>query len=556
VTSLHLGILLVCLAAAPDEPPRVAQLVAQLGSDDFDERERATQALAAVGKPALPALRRAAESHPDVEVRRRAAKLIQLIDPPAPPDPDAEDFARRLQEIHDVIAKNSLVRPSRRRLAELALRGLYRGQGEDLPDDLAARLKDEKASAEQLGAVLHDGYRQLAARCELDVNLAVNEAVSFALRDLDPHGRFGPAQFRCDIVRQFWSGIGVDLRLDPKTLEARVVTPLKDGPAYKAGLRAGDVITHVHNHKGPGPNNQGGATEPVPTAGERIDRVYAWLAGAEDSRVVLTVRREGADAPVLVGVVRGPAVRETVLGFRRKDDDSWDYFADPERKIGYARLTAFMRDTDKQLGAILTGLEKQGARGVVLDLRGCPGGLTNALGATAGLFLKRGSVYCTIAAESRDYEESVPGGAARYNLPVVCLVNDETASVAEVMAAALQDHRRAAVVGERTRGRASFQTVQTADPDEITLTYAVFLRPSGMKLDRIALPGHGDGEWGVTPDAGNVVRLAPAEKDALKEHLERHPVIARRDVPPKEPAFKDRQLERALEVLARDGKTK
>src|SRR6516162_4750370 len=99
MTSLHLGIVLVCLASAPDEPPRIAQLIARLGSDDFDERERATQALAAVGKPALAALRRAAAEHPDVEVRRRAARLVAALDPPGPSDPDAEEFARRLQEI-------------------------------------------------------------------------------------------------------------------------------------------------------------------------------------------------------------------------------------------------------------------------------------------------------------------------------------------------------------------------------------------------------------------------------------------------------------------------
>jgi carboxyl-terminal processing protease len=555
MTSLHLGIVLVCLASAPDEPPRIAQLIARLGSDDFDERERATQALAAVGKPALAALRRAAAEHPDVEVRRRAARLVAALDPPGPSDPDAEEFARRLQEIHDVIAKNSLVRPPPRRLAELALRGLYRAQGEDLPDDLAARLKDDKASAARLGAVLHDGYRQLAARCELDVNLAVNESVSFALRALDPHGRVGPAEFRCDFNQGGRTGIGVELRIDPKTLEPRVVTPLKDGPAYNAGLRAGDVITHVHRQNEPGPNNQAGAVEATPTAGERLDRVYAWLAGDNGSKVVLSVRRAGVEAPQLVGVVRGPSVRETVLGFRRKKDDSWDYLADAERKIGYVRLTAFTRTTDKQLGAILNGLEDQRARGVVIDLRDCPGGLISGAEAAAR-FLDGGVLFRVRPREGGDYVATVPDSKPRCTLPVVCLVNEETASAAELFAAALQDHRRAAVVGARTYGKGSLQNILNVDSYELALTTAVFIRPSGKKLDSIALSGHDADEWGVTPDAGNVVRLAPAEKDALKEHLERRTIIPRRDVPLKEPAFKDRQLERALEVLARANTTK
>jgi carboxyl-terminal processing protease len=503
MTALHLGVLVVCLAAAPDESPRVAQLV-----------------------------------------------------PPAPSDPDAEEFARRLQEIHDVIAKDSLVRPSPRRLAELALRGLYNGQGEDFPDDLAARLKNDKAPAAELGAVLHDGYRQLAARCELDVNLAVNESVSFALRALDPHGRVRPHVIECFLRDPHRVGIGVDLRLDPNPLEPRVVTPLLDGPAYDAGLRAGDVITHVHLHKEPGPNNQAGATEATPTAGERLDRVYAWLAGDNGSKVVLTVRRVGGEAPLLVGVVRGPAVRETVLGFRRKKDDSWDYFADAERKVGYVSLTAFARDTDKLLREILAALEKQGARGVVIDLRDCPGGLISGAEAMTSRFLDSGVLFRIRPSRGDDYVATGFAGKPRCTLPVVCLVNEGTASMAEVFAAALQDHRRAAVVGERTYGKGSLQYVQNIDGSELTLTTAVFLRPSGKKLDRIALPGHGTDEWGVTPDAGNVVRLSPAEKDALKEHLERRAIIPRRDVPMKEPAFKDRQLQRALEVLARDRKTK
>jgi carboxyl-terminal processing protease len=549
MTSLHLGLVLVCLAAAPDESPRIDQLIARLGSDDFGERERATQALAAVGRPALAALRRAAESHPDVEVRRRAAKLVDTLDPT---DPDADAFAERLQVIHKTIAEAAFVRPSSRRLAELALRGLYKGQGEDLPDDLAARLKHEAASGAELRAVLHDGYRQLAARCELDVGLAVSEAVSFTLRALDPHGRVGSSYFVCDLGGHDHVGIGVELRLDPKTREPRVVTPLKDGPAYNAGLRAGDVITHIRRPTESGPNNRAGGFETRPTAGETLEQVEAWLAGTNGTKVVLTVRRDGVDSPQLVGVVRGPAARETVLGWRRRKDDSWDYLTDPERKLGYVRLTTFTSATDKQLGAIFGELEKQGARGVVIDLRGCPGGLLEGAVAAAGRFLERGLVVRIRPRSGDDYDTTVPDGKPRCTLPVVCLVNEETASGAELLAAALQDHRRAAVVGERSRGKAGVQNILHIDGSELTLTTAVFLRPNGKKLDRIPLPGHDANEWGVTPDAGNAVRLSPEEEDALRAHLERRAIIPRRDVPVKEPAFKDRQLERALEVLTRE----
>jgi carboxyl-terminal processing protease len=159
----------------------------------------------------------------------------------------------------------------------------------------------------------------------------------------------------------------------------------------------------------------------------------------------------------------------------------------------------------------------------VLDLRFCEGG-----------------IVC---------KESKP----RTNLRIVCLVNGETSSAAEFFAAALQDNKHAVIVGERTRGKASAQSIECLSKQDYDLcfTTAIFLRPSGKKLDRIRLAGHDADEWGVTPDAENMVQLTQKELLALQEHMAQVAVIRRRDISVKElPAVKDRQLQRAMEMLS------
>src|SRR5262249_2201437 len=141
-------------------------------------------------------------------------------------------------------------------------------------------------------AVLHDGYRQLAERCELDVDLAVNEAVGFTLGALDPNGSWRPQD-----VSDRWPdgrlGVGLDLRLDDTTGQPCVVTPIKNGPAYRAGLGAGDVITHVLRMPNGAAANNHDVPEREPTAAAGLTRVEQMLSGPPDHNVVLTVLREG-----------------------------------------------------------------------------------------------------------------------------------------------------------------------------------------------------------------------------------------------------------------------
>ena len=167
--------------------------------------------------------------------------MFALADGPV--DPHADEFAKAVQKIHEVIRRKSIVQPSPRQLAELSLRGLFKGQGKSLPDDLAKRLKDEKGTDAELRSILRDGFRRAESR-ELGVEEAVGDAITFTLAALDPHASWQPSEgFECDLGN--YSGLGLKWQFDGKTGLPCVVTPFKDGPAYRAGLRAGDLLTHI-----------------------------------------------------------------------------------------------------------------------------------------------------------------------------------------------------------------------------------------------------------------------------------------------------------------------
>ena len=136
----------------------------------------------------------------------------------------------------------------------------------------------------------------------------------------------------------------------------------------------------------------------------------------------------------------------------------------------------------------------------------------------------------------------------RTKVPLVCLINGDTCHGSEVLAACLQDHKRAVIVGEKSGGKASIQSRLCVDYHDLVFTTSLLLRPSGKKLDRMSVRGYDD-SWGVTPDVGQAVTLPPEERAALRESLDRRTVIRHRDQPAPEQRFIDRQLERARRCL-------
>jgi carboxyl-terminal processing protease len=146
---------------------------------------------------------------------------------------------------------------------------------------------------------------------------------------------------------------------------------------------------------------------------------------------------------------------------------------------------------------------------------------------------------------------------SKLNFPMVCLVNGYSASGSEIVAACLQDHRRAIVVGERSYGKGSVQNIQPFEQGELKMTTASFWRPSGKNLNKTSTSGKEEEDWGVSPDKGYSVKLEPRERLELVEHQRNLEIIPRRDAAPKEAKseFKDRQLETALQYLRGQIKT-
>ena len=304
----------------------------------------------------------------------------------------------------------------------------------------------------------------------------MQSAIKGLLLDLDPHSVY----FDKDDAEAFdeetsgaYDGIGVEVQPQPDG-SILVIAPIDETPAARAGLRSGDSIVAVDGKPlQPGENNE------------------APLRGKAGTTVVLTVIREGAPEPLKLGIVRETirvqSVRSKLL----------------EPGYGYIRIAAFQADTASEFARKLVALQKQagkpGLRGLVLDLRSNPGGLLVSAVQIADDLLQKGGIVSTRGRLGiSDSEFNATPGDKLKGAPLVVLVDAGSASAAEVLAGALRDNKRARIVGSRTFGKGSVQTLLPLDNgDSIKLTTARYYTPSGKSIQAL----------GIVPD----VVLHPAE---------------------------------------------
>lgn len=287
----------------------------------------------------------------------------------------------------------------------------------------------------------------------------MQSAIEGLLLDLDPHSAYlerADAEDFDEATRGAYDGIGVELvQLPDRTL--KIVAPIDDTPAARAGLKSGDVIVAIDG-KPIGPDNDLGS-EP--------------LRGPSGSKVVLTIRREGREAPFDVALVR-ETIRITSVRSRLL-----------EPGYGYVRISTFQADTGADFARALDSLQEHGRlRGLVIDLRSNPGGLLTTAVQVADELLERGGIVSTrgrVAVSDAEFR-ATPGDKLR-GAPVVVLVDAGSASAAEVLAGALRDNGRARIVGSRTFGKGSVQTLLPLDNgDSVKLTTARYYTPNGTSI--------------------------------------------------------------------------
>ena len=383
----------------------------------------------------------------------------------------------------------------------------------------------------------------------------------------DPYTEFIPAADLRDFdkdVRGSYVGIGAEVT--PGDGFLRIASPMDGSPAYRSGIEAEDLVVAVDGES---------------VFGLPIDDIIDKLLGEPGTVVVLTMERDGdetdhpagaleASVPGPVGDAPGPGAgrtrfdlavtrdrirTQTIKGLHR-EGEGWSYWVDPAERIAYVRVSQFTETTVPALGSALAGLVDEGMRGLILDLRFNTGGSLGAAISMADMFLRDGVIVSTKGRASR---ERVAGARRRGTLPdfpMIVLANAGSASASEIVAGALADNGRAVILGERTFGKGSVQSLHRlpSGVGQLKMTEAYYYLPSGRLLHRT----DDSTEWGVDPSPGFYVPMTPAENREMwrvrREEEVLRPADQALDGEWSDPAWvrerlKDRQLSAAIDAI-------
>jgi carboxyl-terminal processing protease len=387
--------------------------------------------------------------------------------------------------------------------------------------------------------VFVDTFQQVERNYVKDVDRRelLQAAIEGMMTKLDPYSSYiSPEEMAkfSETVDQEFGGIGIQVHIDERTHRLTVMSPLPGTPAYRAGILAGDIIMEI----------DGKSTEHFTT-----DKAVDLLKGKPGLPVKLGVLHTGTNKKEQVSLVRDVIHVATVLGDHYKPDGSWDFMIDKQNKIGYVRLTHFSRHSSIELEKAVNQLLEEGMRGMVLDLRFDPGGLFTQATEIADMFIEGGTIVSTKGRNTPDHTWEAKKEGTFPNFPMAVIVNHYSASASEIVAACLQDHHRAVIVGERSWGKGSVQNVIELDngSSALKLTTASYHRPSGKNIHRF--PGATESDaWGVMPDSGFEVKFTPRETREYLETYRRDRDILNKNGPPPSD-FKDRQLDKALAAV-------
>ena len=350
----------------------------------------------------------------------------------------------------------------------------------------------------------------------------VESAINGILSSLDPHSSFLNAKNLEDMKIQtkgLFGGLGIEVTMENGFV--KVISPIDDTPAYKAGIKAGDYITHLNKKS---------------VIGLTLDQAVGKMRGPVGSKLKVTIGRanvEPFDITIKRDVIKITSVRSRI-----------------EKDVGYVRITTFSEQTNKSTKEAIKKLKKnKNLKGFVLDLRNNPGGLLEQAVYVSDLFLEKGEIVSTRGRDSENPEtyKAKPGDVIN-GLPLVVLINGGSASASEIVAGALQDHKRAIILGTQSFGKGSVQTIIPVNPyGALRMTTARYFTPSGRSIQK----------KGISPDI--VVDEAKLEKVKKRNGNRESDLIGALDNPNQEmenndtnnekESTNDFQLSRALDLV-------
>jgi len=303
----------------------------------------------------------------------------------------------------------------------------------------------------------------------VDDKTLLENAIRGMLSGLDPHSNYldpdGYKELQVGTTGRF-GGLGIEVGMEDGFV--KVISPIDDTPATRAGIKAGDLIVRLDD---------------TPVKGLTLSDAVKIMRGKPGSDIILTVIREGADKPLKITITRD-VIRVKSVKFRMLDE-----------QFGYVRITSFQSKTGENLLTALEDLKKEskdGLKGLVLDLRNNPGGVLSGAVEVSDAFLTKGLIVYT---EGRDPSTRLKFSATPNDslekAPIVVLVNGGSASASEIVAGALQDHSRAIIMGSKTFGKGSVQTILPMNSNAaLKLTTARYYTPNGRSIQAEGIVPH------------------------------------------------------------------
>lgn len=354
-------------------------------------------------------------------------------------------------------------------------------------DTNAAKLKNDNADTYELLNLFGDVMEKTKTSYveEVTDKKLIESAINGMLSSLDPHSSYLDAKsfkYMTEQTKGKFGGLGIEVTMEGGVV--KVVSPIDGNPAQKAGIKSGDYITAIDGQQ---------------VMGMTLDEAVGKMRGKLGTKVKLTIRRPN-EKPFDVTLKRSEIEIQSVKDEIKGDD------------VIYVRISSFNEDIDKMIEKAVAKAQKKlnnKARGMVLDLRNNPGGLLDQAIAVSDLFLEQGEIVST---RSRNEEDNIkysakPGDIIK-GLPIVVLINDGSASASEIVAGALQDHKRAVILGEKSFGKGSVQTlIPLAKYGAMRLTTARYYTPSGRSIQA----------KGIEPD----VVVKPAKVEVIENEYER-----------------------------------